>query len=73
MKIRKRFIAGAVCPACQEKDTLALRTLNDIDIIKCVKCSHELSENDKWTREEAHKKEQIIQIVRLAGDEKNIK
>ncbi|MXP55812.1 YheV family putative metal-binding protein, partial [Pantoea sp. Seng] len=30
--MRKRFIAGAVCPQCQEKDTLALWRENNVEV-----------------------------------------
>ena len=36
MKRFVQFIAGAICPSCKEKDTIALNTNNDE--IYCVKC-----------------------------------
>lgn len=38
MAIRKRFIAGAKCPACQAQDTMAMWRENNVDIVECVKC-----------------------------------
>ena len=47
MAIRKRFIAGAKCPSCQAQDTLAMWRENNIDIVECVKCGHQMREADK--------------------------
>ena len=48
--MRKRFIAGAVCPHCQEKDTLAMWRENNVDVVECVKCGHQMREADKQAR-----------------------
>lgn len=47
MAIRKRFIAGAKCPACQAQDTMAMWRENNVDIVECVKCGHQMREADK--------------------------
>ena len=36
MKRFVQFIAGAICPSCKEKDTIAINV--DHDEIYCVKC-----------------------------------
>ena len=36
MKRFVQFIAGAICPSCKEKDTIAINV--DDDEIYCVKC-----------------------------------
>ena len=36
MKRLVQFIAGAICPSCKEKDTIAINV--DDDEIYCVKC-----------------------------------
>lgn len=38
--MKKRFIAGAVCPACQKQDTLRWWTENGIERVECVECQH---------------------------------
>lgn len=38
--MKKRFIAGAVCPACQKQDTLRWWRENDIETVECVECQH---------------------------------
>ena len=50
--MRKRFIAGATCPHCQEKDTLAMWRENNVDVVECVKCGHQMREADKQARDQ---------------------
>lgn len=56
MAIRKRFIAGAKCPACQAQDTMAMWRENNVDIVECVKCGHQMREADKDVREHVRKR-----------------
>ncbi|WP_123334005.1 YheV family putative zinc ribbon protein [Erwinia sp. JUb26] len=62
MIMRKRFIAGATCPSCQAKDTLALWRENNVDVVECVKCGHQMREADKQAREQVRENEQVIGI-----------
>ncbi|ELY3468579.1 YheV family putative metal-binding protein [Cronobacter universalis] len=62
MAVRKRFIAGAVCPKCQAQDSLAMWRENQVDIVECVKCGHQMREADKGVREKVRKDEQVIGI-----------
>ncbi|GLS83347.1 YheV family putative zinc ribbon protein [Paraferrimonas haliotis] len=39
-KRKKRFIAGAVCPKCQAKDSIMLFILEGIETIECADCGH---------------------------------
>ncbi len=39
--IRKRFIAGAKCPACQTQDTLRWWIETNIEYVECVSCHHQ--------------------------------
>ena len=41
---RKRFIAGAECPACHAQDTLMLTIQGEQEQVSCVQCGHEFSE-----------------------------
>lgn len=41
---RKRFIAGAECPACHAQDTLMLTIEGSDEKVSCVQCGHEFSE-----------------------------
>lgn len=40
MKIKKRFIAGATCPACTKEDTLRWWVDAHVEVIECVACGH---------------------------------
>ena len=60
--MRKRFIAGAVCPHCLEKDTLAMWRENNVDVVECVKCGHQMREADKQVRDQVRSQEQVIGI-----------
>ncbi|PWC16601.1 DNA-binding protein [Brenneria roseae subsp. roseae] len=44
--MRKRFIAGAVCPQCQALDTLAVGREDETEIVTCVKCGYHQSQRD---------------------------
>ncbi len=55
MAVRKRFIAGAKCPACQAQDSLAMWRENNVDVVECVKCGHQMREADKEAREHVRK------------------
>lgn len=60
--MRKRFIAGATCPKCQARDTLALWRENNIDVVECVTCGHQMREADKQARDGVRTNEQVIGI-----------
>lgn len=62
MSVRKRFIAGAVCPHCQAQDALAMWRENNVDIVACVKCGHQMREADKNARSHVREQEQVIGI-----------
>ena len=36
----RRFIAGAVCPACHQQDKLFVREEGAFRICECVRCGH---------------------------------
>ncbi len=40
MKAKKRFIAGAICPACSKEDTLRWWVDAHVEVIECVACGH---------------------------------
>lgn len=60
--IRKRFIAGAKCPICQAQDTMAMWRKNNVDIVECVKCGHQMKEADEDVHEHVRRGEQVIGI-----------
>ncbi|MEA3588326.1 YheV family putative metal-binding protein [Pseudidiomarina sp. 1APP75-27a] len=56
-RTRKRFIAGAECPACQASDTLMLLITETVsgepdEQVECVSCHHRFTEQDKKPQQE---------------------
>lgn len=39
--MKKRFIAGAICPSCKEMDKVALVLDSDPETIVCVACGYQ--------------------------------
>ena len=46
-KIKKRFVAGAVCPKCKALDSIMLYFENNVEKIECVHCDYHESQVDK--------------------------
>lgn len=44
---KRRFIAGAVCPACSEPDKLMMWNENDVPHRECVHCGYSDTLNDQ--------------------------
>ena len=59
MKRFVQFIAGAICPSCKEKDTIAINP--DDDEIYCVKCDY----NEKRTSEKKTENIKEINVINL--------
>ncbi|MGV8919596.1 MAG: YheV family putative zinc ribbon protein [Pseudomonas sp.] len=47
VKTKKRFIAGAVCPACSEPDKLMMWNENDVPHRECVSCGYSDTLNEQ--------------------------
>lgn len=60
-----QFIAGAICPSCKEKDTIAINS-ND-DEIYCVKCDYV----EKRPIAEKTKISENINVINLEDFKKN--
>ncbi|WP_101743464.1 YheV family putative zinc ribbon protein, partial [Klebsiella aerogenes] len=43
-------------------DSMAMWRENNVDIVECVKCGHQMREADKAAREHVRKEEQVIGI-----------
>lgn len=65
MKRFIQFIAGAICPSCKEKDTIAINS-ND-DEIYCVKCDYV----EKRPIAEKTKISETINVINLEDFKKN--
>lgn len=65
MKRFVQFIAGAICPECKSKDTIAINTSDDV--IYCVKCDF----TEKRPEAKDLKKKSEIKVVNLQDFKKN--
>ncbi|WP_120513803.1 YheV family putative zinc ribbon protein [Photobacterium salinisoli] len=65
---KKRFIAGAVCPACQQQDTLRWWLENEVEKVECVACHHTDTRLPKSVEDSKHvtgtTSEQVIGIFK---------
>ncbi len=72
--IKKRFIAGAVCPKCAEQDVLMTYTLGGDEYRECVDCgfkdkmvfkqnSQELTTRVNKTQEELASETQVVKLM----------
>ncbi|NTS75685.1 YheV family putative metal-binding protein [Catenovulum sp. SM1970] len=64
MKIKKRFIAGAVCPECKAVDSLMLYMENNVEQVECVDCGHKKSQTDKQVSQAAKQPGSVIGIFK---------
>ncbi len=68
--VRKRFIAGAVCPQCDAEDRLVVFELNQIEYQECVACgyrkamSEELPKDKPGNRDRKGAAGDLIQIFK---------
>ncbi|NUY55255.1 DNA-binding protein [Salinivibrio sp. MA351] len=65
--MKKRFIAGAACPSCQQRDTLRVWRENNIDKVECVSCDYHdsrLPESAQQSHSGAESAENVIGIFK---------
>ncbi|WP_127959874.1 YheV family putative zinc ribbon protein [Serratia microhaemolytica] len=63
--IRKRFIAAAVCPHCQQVDTLAIWIENQIEQCQCIKCGYQQSQSEVELKQHIRPQEQLVALFPL--------
>ena len=62
--MKKRFIAGAMCPKCKAMDTMALTKENGVETVTCVSCGHLMSQPEEHVAQEVRSNEQVIGIFK---------
>ena len=62
--MKKRFIAGAVCPKCNSQDTLALTKELGVEKVSCVHCGMEMSQPEEQVEPEVRNAEQVIGVFK---------
>ncbi|MFT6387094.1 MAG: putative metal-binding protein (TIGR02443 family) [Cellvibrionaceae bacterium] len=63
-KVKKRFIAGAICPRCSAMDKLMMYKENEKDKRECVSCGF---------KDEMHFKQQARELETRVNTSKEIK
>ena len=62
--IKKRFIAGAVCPKCHQADALRWWIEHQIEYVECVECHHLQQKMPESVVEHKHSQQQMIGLFR---------
>jgi uncharacterized metal-binding protein (TIGR02443 family) len=63
-KIKKRFIAGAICPKCKAKDTMALTKEDSVEKVTCVSCGEQMTQSEPQVEEVVRQHEQVIGVFK---------
>lgn len=59
---KKRFIAGATCPECNQLDSIALTLENTVETLTCIRCGYTQSQTPTQAVSATRQFEQIIGI-----------
>lgn len=62
--MKKRFIAGAVCPKCKAADTMALTKDLGIETVTCVNCGETMKQPEEHVEKAVRTHEQVIGIFK---------
>lgn len=62
--LKKRFIAGAVCPKCKAMDTMALTKENGVEKVTCVSCGEQMVQTEEHVEKVVRENEQVIGIFK---------
>lgn len=60
--MKKRFIAGAICPKCKAMDTLALTKEQGVEQVTCVNCGEQMTQPESHIAKQVRANEQIIGV-----------
>jgi len=62
--VKKRFIAGAICPKCKAMDTLALTKENEVETVTCVSCGDQMAQPQEHVVKDVRPLEQMIGVFK---------
>lgn len=79
--VKKRFVAGAICPRCKEMDKLMMYKVDGIDVRECVACNfkdemrfkpalRELETRVNITEEKISTETQVVKLILGGGTDK---
>ncbi len=60
--MKKRFIAGAICPKCKAMDTMALTKEDGVEKVTCVSCGEQMSQPEEHIAKGVRASEQVIGV-----------
>ncbi len=63
-KIKKRFVAGAICPSCKSMDTIMLFFENNVEKLACVNCDYSESQTEKQVDDAKRQNESVIGVFK---------
>jgi uncharacterized metal-binding protein (TIGR02443 family) len=63
-KIKKRFIAGASCPSCNQMDKLQLFLQNNVEKVECVACGYQKSQTKNEVTNATRESENVIGVFK---------
>ena len=63
-QLKKRFIAGAVCPKCKAQDTMALTKEDGVEKVTCVSCGEQMTQSEPQIEQAVRQHEQVIGVFK---------
>ncbi len=64
INVKKRFIAGAICPKCKAMDTMALTKEQGVETVTCVACGEQMSQPEEHVTPQVRSNEQMIGVFK---------
>ncbi len=62
--MKKRFIAGAICPKCKAQDTMALTKEDNVEKVTCVSCGEQMTQSEPQVEQAVREQEQVIGVFK---------
>ena len=62
--MKKRFIAGAICPECKDQDSMALYKENGVEKVTCVSCGMHMTQPEEQVEPQVRQAEQVIGVFK---------
>lgn len=60
--MKKRFIAGAICPKCKSMDTMMLTKEQNVEKVTCVNCGEQMTQPEEHIEKNVRAHEQVIGV-----------
>ena len=63
-KVKRRFIAGAICPKWKAQDTMALTKEDGVEKVTCVSCGEQMTQSEPQIEQAVRTHEQVIGVFK---------